>query len=113
MDVPLGCFGTCASQRREKVTNPLMLGCGNIPLTQPSPPRGRGLIGSSPLPEGEGWVRALSFTPKETLPLQPRGKAGCVPALAAHGLNFGVELIDQRGHRQMGSIGPRLVEHEA
>jgi hypothetical protein len=29
------------------------------PLTQPSPPRGRGLIGSSPLPVGEGWVRAF------------------------------------------------------
>ena len=33
-------------------------GVDKHPLTQPSPPRGRGLIGSSPLPVGEGWVRA-------------------------------------------------------
>ena len=31
------------------------------PLTQPSPPRGRGLRTQSPLPVGEGWVRALFF----------------------------------------------------
>ncbi len=42
---------------------------GDNPLTQPSPPRGRGLIGSSPLPEGEGWVRALFvFFLKNPLP---------------------------------------------
>ena len=35
-----------------------MRGCG-CPLTQPSPPRGRGLERISPLPVGEGWVRAL------------------------------------------------------
>ncbi len=40
------------------------------PLTQPSPPQGgEGFIGSSPLPVGEGWVRAflVSF-----LPFSPR-----------------------------------------
>ena len=31
----------------------------DAPLNQPSPPRGRGLYRSSPLPVGEGWVRAL------------------------------------------------------
>jgi hypothetical protein len=39
------------------------------PLTQPSPPRGRGLEPISPLPEGEGWVRALIVFVFEKNPL--------------------------------------------
>ena len=50
---PLGCFAALAMTR----------GMGqwmNTPHSQPSPPQGgKGLIGSSPLPVGEGWVRAL------------------------------------------------------
>jgi hypothetical protein len=34
------------------------------PLTPPSPPRDRGLEPISPLPVGEGWVRALFPYPR-------------------------------------------------
>ena len=48
-----------------------------------SPSRGRGLIGSSPLPVGEGWVRALFSSPlqRKTAPEFPPGPfAKHVPA---------------------------------
>ena len=62
---PLGCFAALAMTR----------GWGRgYPLTQPSPPRGRGLEPKSPLPEGEGWVRAFfSSTPPTRLPREGGG----------------------------------------
>src|SRR5258708_9951634 len=36
--------------------------------------------------------------------LQPRQQARRVPAPAAHLFHFGVELIDQRGDRQVGAV---------
>jgi hypothetical protein len=39
------------------------------PSPNPLPQGGRGFIGSSPLPEGEGWVRALFvFLKQDPLP---------------------------------------------
>ncbi len=47
---PLGCFAALAMTRRRDLGRP---------LTHPSPPRGRALEPISPLPQGEGWVRAF------------------------------------------------------
>lgn len=40
--------------------------------------------------------------------LQSRNQAGRIPAPATGGLHLGVELIDQRGHRQLCAAGSRL-----
>src|SRR5664279_6067947 len=54
------------------------------------------------------WARYWS------LPLQPRQQAGSVPALAAHLLDFGIELVDQCGDRKAGAVAARFrqTDHE-
>ena len=42
------------------------------------------------------------------LPVEPRDQARRVPALAAHLLHFGIELIDQRGDRQVRAVACAL-----
>src|SRR5260221_6713697 len=54
-------------------------------------------------PLGEGLSRSV----------QPRREAGGVPAAAAHGLNLGVELVDQGGELEARAVGPGFVEHKA
>jgi len=72
------------------------------PLTQPSPPGERGLEPISPLPEGEGWVRALFL--RASLPprfarcvVQDRGQPAFsdveVPAFAL-GIVFDLITVD-------------------
>src|ERR1019366_10175279 len=58
---------------------------------------------------------AVRYTggPSRPPPFQPRRQAGGVPAPPAHGLQFGVELVDQGGALQPGAIGAGLVEHQA
>ncbi len=69
------------------------------PLTQPSPPRGRGLIGSSPLPMGEGRVRALFvFLKKE--PPTPAS-----PVLPPEGEGFGVVDLPPLGEVARRAVG--------
>ena len=50
----------------------------------------------------------MRWPPVRRLPLKPRKKARRVPALAAHLLDLGIELVDQRGHRQVGAIAAGL-----
>src|SRR5690606_14926153 len=45
--------------------------------------------------------------------LQACGEARGVPAGAAHRLDFGIELVDQRRYGQMAAVGAGLVEHQA
>ena len=45
--------------------------------------------------------------------LEACDQARRVPAVAAHRLDLGIELIDQRRHRQMGTVVLRLVEANA
>ena len=47
------------------------------------------------------------------LPLQSRRQAGGVPAAAAHGLDLGVELIDQAGDLELCAVGFGLLQDEA
>ena len=46
------------------------------------------------------------------LALEQRDQARRVPAIAAHRLHLGVELIDQRGDGKLGAVPARLVERE-
>src|ERR1700741_2555071 len=45
-----------------------------------------------------------SFSLDSSSPLQPRHQAAGVPAPAAHLLDLGIELVDQRGYRQVGAV---------
>src|SRR6185295_1629383 len=42
--------------------------------------------------------------------VQPRNQCGGVPSLAAHLLHVGIELVDQRGDRQLGAVLARFTE---
>src|SRR5690606_38125961 len=44
--------------------------------------------------------------------IEPGNQAGGIPTSAAHLLNVGIELVDQRSHRQLGTIVARLVQHD-
>src|SRR6185312_9136027 len=50
---------------------------------------------------------------KRPLLVEPRQQARGVPAPAAHRLHVGIELVDQRGERQLCTVGPGLLEHDA
>src|SRR3546814_6525178 len=46
------------------------------------------------------------------LVVQPFDQAGSIPAIAAHLLDVGIELIDQGGDRHARAIAPRFGQHQ-
>ena len=59
-----------------------------------------------------GPVAAGPRRGRPRLAVQPPDQARGVGAVAALGLQLGVELVDQRRHRQARAVAPRFVEHQ-
>src|SRR5690606_19893291 len=58
------------------------------------------------------WPRgAPPFMWRSALEAGEEGRG--VPAIASHGLDFGIELVDQRGQRQLAAIGAGLGPDDA
>ena len=57
-----------------------------------------------------GMLRAGHDSGQDGSTIEPRNQRRRVPTPAAHCLNLGVELIDQRAHRKVCAIASRLGE---